>query len=118
MAKPIILRLKTMMGFGKGRKERTLPLPILRGFAQSSFCMVMIISRLQRLDLDDGRRVVVADPQLRGTGRLVDIDTADIGLGRQEIIDHLSGPGIEPRNMIVAHTAGPGIGAVVENRII
>src|SRR5882672_3274465 len=73
---------------------------------------------LQRLDPDEGSSVIVADPQLRGIDGLVDIDSANVRLGRKEIVDDFSGFCVEPRNMIVAHPTRPGIGAVVEHRVI
>src|SRR6266700_297353 len=75
-------------------------------------------SGLQRLDPDEGGAVIVADPQLGGIYRFVHVHAADVGPRREQIIDHLSGLGVEPRYMIVAHPAGPGIGAVVEDRVI
>src|SRR6266702_8097100 len=75
-------------------------------------------SVFQRLDPDECGSVIVAYPQLGGIYRLVHIHSANVGLGREEIIDDLSGLGIESRNMIVAHPTRPGIGAVVENRVI
>jgi hypothetical protein len=46
-----------------------------------------VLSGLQRLDPDEGGAMIVADPQLRGIYRFVDIHAADIRLGWQKIID-------------------------------
>ena len=62
--------------------------------------------------------MVVAHPQLRWRYGLVHIHPANVRLGREQIIDHLSRFDIEPRHMIIRHSARPGIGAVVEHRVI
>src|SRR5438105_6016534 len=63
---------------------------------------------VERLDLDDRRTVVAADPEHRPRARLFDEYAADIGVGPgQEIFGDLAGLGIEARDQIVEHRAGP-----------
>src|SRR3954470_12784009 len=59
----------------------------LRGPSSYHIAPIRSPSRFQRLDFDDRCTMIVADPQLRGIDRFVDIHAADVGLGRQEIVD-------------------------------
>jgi hypothetical protein len=58
---------------------------------------------IERLELDDRGAVVVADPERRRRGRIVDEDPAHIGLLRQQILGDLAGLGIEPLDQIIEH---------------
>src|SRR5262249_52105128 len=44
---------------------------------------------VERLELDDRRAVVAADPERHRRGRVVDEHAPDVGLARQQVIDHL-----------------------------
>src|SRR5690242_10237777 len=43
---------------------------------------------IQRLELDDRRAMVAADPERHGRGRVVDEHAPDIGFSRQQVVDH------------------------------
>src|SRR5229473_1482999 len=62
---------------------------------------------IQRLDLDDGRAEIAADPQHGPIAGVVDEDAPDVGGARQQVFDHVAGLRIEPRHLVVEHRAGP-----------
>src|SRR5690348_5416315 len=64
---------------------------------------------IERLDLDDRRAVIAADPQDRPIGRAGDEDAADVGRPRQQIVDDLAGLRIEPSSVGGEHRAGTDI---------
>src|ERR1700728_3626412 len=64
---------------------------------------------VQRLDLDDRGAVIAADPQHRPGAAIVDEDPPDIGRSRQLIFDDVIGLGIEPRDPVIQHRAGPDL---------
>src|SRR4051812_26034084 len=77
----------------------------------SQFCEVCGTS-VERLDLHDRRSVIAADPEHRAAAGLFDEDAAHIGASGQEVIDDLTGLGIEPRYLVGRHRTGPHFAGV------
>src|SRR6266508_7007665 len=75
-------------------------------------------SSVQRLELDDRGAVVGADPERYRRGRIVDEHAADVGRARQQVFDHLAGLGVEPRDLVGNHRAGPGLVVLVDRDIV
>src|SRR4029434_3960403 len=78
------------------------PLPERRGSLSAAF------ESFQRLDLDNRRPEIVADPEGWRIRRVVNIHTADVRRSRQEVLDSLAGPGVHAHDVIVVHAARPG----------
>src|SRR5712672_308644 len=73
---------------------------------------------IHRLDFDDRRAVIAADPEAHRGGRIIHKHAADIGRLRQQIFHELAGPGIEPRYPIAEHRAGPGFAVLVCDHVV
>src|SRR5262245_33000200 len=73
---------------------------------------------IQRLELDDRGAVVAADPERDRRRGVVDNDAADVGRVRQKIFDELPSLGIESRDAIAQHRAGPCLPVAVDDHVI
>src|SRR6266699_4039371 len=62
---------------------------------------------VQRLNLDDGGAVVVADPERARALRIVDMDTPDMGRARQLIFRVLAALDVKAGHAIGQHGTGP-----------
>src|SRR5260370_14865946 len=76
------------------------------------------VALLQRLDLDDRGAVVAAGPEGDRRRGIVDEHPPYIGGARQQIIDRLPGFGVEPRDLIAQHRAGPGLVVLVGDDVV
>jgi len=86
---------------GKHRVVRTpfpkwVPSEVLRAgkklpLDEASGCCAASCRLVERLELDDRRAVVRADPEGHGRGRVVDVDAPDVGAARQEIGHRFAG---------------------------
>jgi hypothetical protein len=76
------------------------------------------VSSLQRLDFNDGRAVVASHPEADRRRAVVNEDPPDVGRARQQVIDHLAGSGVQPRDLVRYHRPGPGILVLVEHDIV
>src|SRR5580658_2403291 len=84
-----------------------------RALQDGDFCAL-----IQRLDLDDRRAVVAADPERPRISPVIHKHAADISRARQLIFDVLAGLDVEARDAIGVHRAGPGVPIAVERRIV
>src|SRR5260370_13554210 len=76
------------------------------------------VALFQRLNLDDRRAVIAAGPEGDGRRGIVDEHPPYIGGARQQIVDRLPGPGVEPRDLIAQHRAGPGLFVLVGDDVV
>src|SRR5260370_2848702 len=76
------------------------------------------VALFQRLNLDDRRAVIAAGPEGDRRRGIVDEHPPYIGGARQQIVDRLPGPGVEPRDLIAQHRAGPCLFVLVGDDVV
>src|SRR5260370_5358786 len=76
------------------------------------------VALFQRLNLDDRRAVIAAGPEGDRRRGIVDEHAPYIGGARQQIVDRLPGFGVEPRDLIAQHRAGPGLSVLVGDDVV
>src|SRR5882672_9232860 len=73
---------------------------------------------LERFELDNCRSKVIAYPERGRVGGVIHVHPANVGHPWEEILGHLIGFGIHSHDVIVRHSARPGISVLVQNRIV
>src|ERR1700730_13748757 len=76
------------------------------------------LTSFQRLDLDYRGAVIAAGPEGDRRGGIVDEHAPDIGAARQQIVDAFAGHGVEPRDLVAQHRAGPGVSVPVGDDVV
>src|SRR5439155_373659 len=51
-------------------------------------------------------------------GRVVHVHAPDVGRARQQVVDRLSRPGVEPRHLVGDHRAGPRLLVLVDHDVV
>src|SRR5262245_21749352 len=73
---------------------------------------------VQRFQLYDRRAVIAADPERHRRGRVVDEHPPDVGLARQQIVDHLPRLRVDPRHLVGDHRARPRLLILVDGDVV
>src|SRR5215510_4457450 len=73
---------------------------------------------LNRLDPDERRPQIVADPELRRIAPVIDVHAADVRHPGKQVFHGLARPRVDANDAIVVHPAGPGEASLVGDRIV
>src|SRR5215467_11650120 len=78
----------------------------------------LLFALFERLEPDDGRAVVAADPEGHGRRGVVDVHAADVGVARQQVVDRLPRLRVQPRDEVGDHRPGPRLVVPVDHDVV